>query len=84
MREWLAEATVGSRDGKVRHIAIFRAILRKRCLPQLERIRELAERSPGNADFLGRIVGISYPRDFLALSLAAIFPLVLDRKTVSY
>jgi hypothetical protein len=42
VREWLAEATVGSRDGKVRHIAIFRAILRKRCLPQLERICELA------------------------------------------
>jgi hypothetical protein len=60
----LAEAPAGSRDAEVRGAEVFRAILRKRCLPQLERIRELAERYPGNADFLGSIVGISYPRDF--------------------
>ena len=63
-REWLAEAPAGSRDAEVRDAGVFRAILRKRCLSQLERIRELAERYPGNADFLGSIVGISYPRDF--------------------
>jgi hypothetical protein len=63
-REWLAEAPVGSRDAEARDARVFRAVLRKRCLPQLERIRELAERYPGNADVLRRNTGISYPREF--------------------
>jgi hypothetical protein len=79
----LAEATVGSRDGKVRYIAIFRATLRKRCLPQLEHIRELAERYPGNADFWEESSAFLTQESFSPL-VGAIFPFVLDRKTVSY
>jgi hypothetical protein len=48
-RELLAEAPAGSRDAEVRDARVFRAVLRKRCLPQLERVCELAERYPGNA-----------------------------------